>query len=158
MRAGCSLRRPSPARKQVVDKDPRLHKSDSRFRSEGLRDCILPYCSKPGKLEFELRNRGSKRILSIETVGIGALTVLKYSQTVTVHGVTAVDHGGIQITSHLGQLFSWTKFAALFRSRSASEKFQTPYTQWTVEIVAQIHRYRKTLWMLLTHIRSIFSS
>lgn len=53
VRAGCSLRRPSPARKQVVDSDPRLHKSDSRFRSEGLLD-ILPYCSKPRKLKVRV--------------------------------------------------------------------------------------------------------
>ncbi|KAL0130189.1 hypothetical protein PUN28_002049 [Cardiocondyla obscurior] len=38
VRAGCSLTRPSPARKQVVDRDPRLHKSVSRFKSDGLRD------------------------------------------------------------------------------------------------------------------------
>jgi len=61
VRAGCSLRRPSPARKQVVDKDPRLHKSDLCFKSDDLRACILPYCSKPRELKFKLRNRDSTK-------------------------------------------------------------------------------------------------
>jgi len=68
VRAGCSLRRPSPARKQVVDKDPCLHKSDSRFRSEDLRNWILPYCSKPGELEFKLKNRNSNKKFSRKKV------------------------------------------------------------------------------------------
>lgn len=68
--------------------------------------------------------------------GTYALTVSEYPQTITLHGVTAINHGSIQVTSHLGQLLSGAEFAALLRSRSASEKFQTPYAQRTVEIVA----------------------
>jgi len=64
VRAGCSLSRPSPARKQVVDKEPRLHRSDSSFGSKGLRDCILPYCSKPRMIPtFTIEKRLSLSIL-----------------------------------------------------------------------------------------------
>lgn len=69
-------------------------------------------------------------------IGRDVLTISKYPQTIAMQGVTAVNHRGVQVTGHLGQLLSGAKFTALFRSWSASEELQTPYAQRTVETVA----------------------
>jgi len=65
-----------------------------------------------------------------------------------MHRIAAVNHGSVQETGHLGQLFSRTEFAVLLGSWSTPEEFQTPHAQRTIEAIAWVHRYRQTLRVL----------